>query len=114
VTLPDAPQTMNCQIYLLSQGQQAELDKFIDEHLKKGYICCSNSPYASPFFFVKKKNGKLRPVQDYRKLNEHTVKNTYLLLLIKELITQLINKKWFTKLDICWGHNNIRIKDGDQ
>ena len=112
--LPDAPQTLNCQIYPLPQGQQQELDKFIDEHLKKGYICHSNSPYASPFFFIKKKNGKLHPVQDYRKLNEYTVKNTYPLLLIKELIIQLINKKWFTKLDIHWGYNNIHIKDGDQ
>ena len=76
--LPDTPQTLNCQIYPLPQGQQQELDKFIDEHLKKGYICHSNSLYASPFFFIKKKNGKLRPVQDYRKLNEYTVKNTFL------------------------------------
>ena len=42
------------------------------------------------------------------------VKNTYPLPLIKELIIQLINKKWFTKLDIHWEYNNICIKDGDQ
>ena len=112
--LPDAPPTLNCKIYPLPEGQQAKLDEFIDEHLKKGYIRRSNSPYASPFFFIKKKNGKLRPVQDYRQLNEVTIKNTYPLPLIKELIVQLINKKWFTKLDIHWGYNNIRIKDGDQ
>ena len=112
--LPDAPSTLNCKIYPLPHGQQEELDKFLNEHTRKGYICRSNSPYASPFFFIKKKNGKLRPVQDYRRLNEYTVKNTYPLPLIKELIIQLINKKWFTKLDIRWGYNNIRIKDGDQ
>ena len=112
--LPEAPPTLNCKIYPLPEGQQQELDKFLDEHLCKGYIRRSNSPYASPFFFIKKKNGKLRPVQDYRQLNTYTVKNTYPLPLIKELITQLINKKWFTKLDIRWGYNNIRIKDGDQ
>jgi hypothetical protein len=65
-----------------------------------GYIKVSNLPYASPFFFVKKKDVKQRPVQDYCKLNELTIRNTYLLPLIKELICQLINKQWFTKFDI--------------
>ena len=90
------------------------LDKFLEEHLAKGYIRRSNSPYASPFFFVKKKDGKLRPVQDYCALNNWTVKNTYPLPLIKELITKLVKKKWFTKLDIRWGYNNVRIKENDQ
>jgi hypothetical protein len=69
---------------------------------------------ASPFFFVGKKDGKLRPVQDYRKLNEGTIKNKYPLPLISELIDQLKGAKYFTKLDIRWGYNNVRIKDGDQ
>jgi hypothetical protein len=54
----------------------------------------------SPFFFVKKKDGKQRPVQDYHALNEVTVRNTYPLLLIKELINQLVGKTWFTKFDV--------------
>src|SRR5260370_977722 len=84
------------------------------DQFKKGYIRLSKSPYSSPFFFIKKKDGKLRPVQDYRKLNEWTVQNKYPLPLIKELITKLLNKTWFTKFDIRWGYNNVRIKDGDQ
>jgi len=84
---PDAPQVLNCKVYPLAEGQQELLDQFFDEHLKKGYIRVSNSLYASPFFFVKKNDGKQRPVQDYRQLNNHTVQNTYPLLLIKELVT---------------------------
>ena len=53
------------------------LKNFIKEQLEKGYISKSKSPYALPFFFIKKKDGKLRPVQDYRKLNEYTIKNKY-------------------------------------
>jgi len=98
--LPEAPTTLNCKVYPLAEGQQEALDKFLDEHLAKGYIRQSNSPYTSPFFFVKKKDGKLRPVQDYRALNNWTVRNTYPLPLIKELISKLVKKKWFTKLDI--------------
>ena len=69
---------------------------------------------ASPFFFVKKKDGTLRPVQDYRKLNEMTVKNRYPLPLIQELIDKLKNAQVFSKMDIRWGYNNIRIKEGDE
>jgi hypothetical protein len=91
---------LDCKVYPLPEGQQAMLDKFLEEHLAKGYIRQSNSPYASPFFFVKKKDGKLRPIQDYHTLNNWTIHNTYPLPLIKELITKLVKKKWFTKLDI--------------
>ena len=66
------------------------------------------------FFFVKKKDGKLRPCQDYRYLNEWTVKNAYPLPLISEPMDKIKNAKYFTKLDIRWGYNNVRIRDGDQ
>jgi hypothetical protein len=94
--------------------EQEELDKFLDKNLAKGYIQPSKSSMASPFFFISKKDGKLCPCQDYRKLNLGTVKNTYPLPLISELIDQLKGAKYFTKLDILWGYNNIQIKDVNQ
>ena len=69
---------------------------------------------ASPFFFVKKKDGSLRPVQDYRKLNESTIKNRYPLPLIQELVDKLKGSRVFSKLDVRWGYNNVRIKEGDE
>jgi hypothetical protein len=69
---------------------------------------------ASPFFFVDKKDGKLCPVQDYRALNDITIKNAAPLPLIPELIDKLCGARYFTKLDICWGYNNIHIKEGDE
>jgi len=54
----------------------------------------------APFFFVKKKNGSLRPVQDYWQLNEAMIKNKYPLPLIQELINKVQGVKYFTKLDI--------------
>jgi hypothetical protein len=45
--------------YNLTPEEQKELDKFLDENLKKGYIRPSQLPQASPFFFVKKKDGRL-------------------------------------------------------
>jgi hypothetical protein len=110
----DAPSTLNCHIYQLSPEQDRELDKFLQEHLDKGYIQESKSPYASPFFFVGKKDGKMRPVQDYRILNKHTVRDNYPLPLIKTILEQLEGKTLYTKFDIRWGYNNIRIKKGDE
>ncbi|KAI5115195.1 hypothetical protein M0805_006798 [Coniferiporia weirii] len=69
---------------------------------------------ASPFFFVGKKDNELRACQDYRALNEGTIKNAYPLPLISELMDKLKGAKYFTKLDLRSGYNNIRIKDGDQ
>jgi len=65
-------------------------------------------------FFIKKKDGSLRLVQDYRALNAVTVKNKYPLPLISKLVSQLRGAKYFTKLDVRWGFNNVRIKPGDE
>ena len=64
---------------------------------------------ASPFFFIKEKTGKLRPIQDYRKLNEITIKNKYPLPLMSELLDRLKGAQYYTKLDIRWGYNNVRM-----
>jgi hypothetical protein len=45
--------------YNLTLAEQNELDKFLKENLRKGYIRPSQSPIVSPFFFISKKNGKL-------------------------------------------------------
>src|ERR1700678_4264630 len=100
--------------YNLTPEEQIEQDKFIKENLEKGYIRPSQSPMASPFFFVKKKDGKLRPCQDYRYLNDFTIKNAYPLPLISEIMDKLKGAKYFTKLDVRWRYNNIRIKKGDE
>jgi hypothetical protein len=68
---------------------------------------------ASLVFFIKK-DGTLWLVQDYRALNAITVKNKYPLLLISELIEKLRGAKYFTKLDVRWGFNNVHMKKGDE
>jgi len=65
-------------------------------------------------FFIKKKNGSLWLVQDYHALNAITIKNRYPLLFISELVSQLHGAKYFTKLDVHWGFNNICIKPRDE
>jgi hypothetical protein len=55
----DAPSTLPAKVYSLTQPEQIALQDFLKEHLEKGYIRPSKSPYAAPFFFIKKKDGKL-------------------------------------------------------
>jgi Reverse transcriptase (RNA-dependent DNA polymerase) len=102
------------KVYPLSVLEQAKLDEFLEENLRTGRIHPSKSPITAPFFFVKKKSGDLRPVQDYRKLNGMTVKNHYPLPLIPKLIDKIKNAKVFSKLDVRWGYNNMRIREGDE
>ena len=112
---PDAPDSLHCKLYPLSLDERRKLDEFLEENLRTGRIRPSKSPYASPFFFVAKKDAKeLRPVQDYRKLNEHTIADKYPLPLISDIVNQLSDAKYFTKLDMRWGFNNVRIKEGDE
>jgi len=77
------------KIYNLMLDEQKQLEIFLDENLKSGRIHPSKSPMAAPFFFIKKKSGELCPVQDYRRLNTMTIKNSYPLPLISELIDKL-------------------------
>ena len=95
------------QIIPLSRQEQEAMKDFIRENLETGRIRPSKSPYASPFFFGKKKDGKLRPIQDYWKLNQITVPNKTPLPLIKEVIDRLNGAKVFLKMDIRWGFNNV-------
>jgi Reverse transcriptase (RNA-dependent DNA polymerase) len=100
--------------YNLTPAERIELDKFLKENLEKGYIWPFQSPMASLFFFVSKKDGKLRPCQDYRYLNDWTVKNSYPLSLILEIMDKIKGAKYFTKLDVHWGYNNVQIRKGDE
>ena len=109
-----APDVIDCKVYPMTRVEDAALDDFIDEQIEKGYIRPSKSPYASSFFFIKKKDGKLRPVQDYRRINEWTIRNQYPLPLIDDLIRDLGGAQIFSKLDVRQGYNNIRIKEGDE
>ena len=94
--------------------EQKELDQFLKENLETGQIRPSKSPMASPVFFIKKKDGTLRLVQDYWALNAMTVKNKYPLPLIFKLINKLRGAKYFTKLAVWWGFNNVRMKEQDE
>jgi len=111
---PSAPALLPGKLIPLSQPELAELHKFVKEHLGRGTIRPSKSLYTASFFFIKKKDGKLRPVQDYHPINNWMVKNKYPLPLIPQLVDHLRGCSLYTKFDIRWGYNNVCIKGGDE
>ena len=72
----------------------------MDEQLKVGLIVESKSRYATPCFYIPKKDSSLWLIQDYRKLNQVTIKNKIPLPLIGEVIDKLKKVKYFNKLDL--------------
>jgi len=102
------------KVYSLSREEREEVQKFVEDQLRKGYIRPSRSPQMSPVHFVAKKDGIQRMVQDYRYLNQWTVKNKYPLPLIADILDRVGKRKVFTKLDLRWGYNNVRIKKRDE
>jgi len=100
------------KVYLLSLVEQTV--SFLKENLYTRQIHSSKSLMAALVFFIKKKNGLLWLVQDYCAFNSMMVKNKYSLPLISKLVSQLCRARYFTKLNICWGFNNICIKPGDK
>jgi hypothetical protein len=102
------------KVYLMTLTEQTEMDAFLEEALATGRIRQSKSPLGAPVFFIKKEDGKLRFIQDYRALNAITRKNWYPLPLIDDLIHRLKDARYFTKLDVRWGYNNVHIHEGDE
>jgi hypothetical protein len=103
-----------CKVYPMTLTEQTEMDAFLEEALATGCIRQSKSPLKAPVFFIQKKDGKLRFIQDYQALNAITRKNRYPLPLINDLIHWLKDMRYFTKLDVQWGYNNVRICEGDE
>jgi len=102
------------KVYLLSREEREEIYEFIQEQLRKEYIRLSKLPQTAPVFFIRKKDGKKRMVQDYRYLNKWIIKNNYPLPLILDIVENIGTKKVFTKMDLRWSYNNVWIKKGDK
>ncbi len=98
--LPRAPTSLPGQLLPLTQSKIAKAQKFVAKHLKRGTICKSWSPYTANFFFIKKKDGKLQPVQDYHPINKWTKRNRNVSPLIPQTIDHLSGCMLFTKFNI--------------
>ena len=102
-----APKELNAKVYTMILKEEEALNQWLDEQLKAELIVESKSRYVAPCFYIPKKDGSLQLVQDYRKLNQVTIKDKTLLPLIREVIDKLKEAKYFNKLDLIWRYNNV-------
>ena len=98
----------------LTLEEQEAFEKYLAHMIRLGYIEPSKSPYGSPIFFVKSDGKPPRPVVDYRKLNDITIKDVFPLPLIEELLTCLAKANYHTKFDLKQAFNLLRIRSGDE
>ena len=112
--IEEAPRELNAKAYAMTLKKEETLNQWLDEQLKVGLIVESKSWYVVPYFYIPKKNGSLQLVHNYRKLNQVTIKDKIPLPLIGEIIDKLKEVKYFNKLNLIWGYNNVRIKEGDK
>jgi len=104
------------RLYHMNQEERAECRKVLDEMLNAGWAepMDSNCPIAAPMFFVWKKDGTRQPVIDYRKLNDITIKDSYPLLCIDEMMDRIHRSEIFMKFDLKSSYNQVRIRPGDE
>jgi hypothetical protein len=99
--------------FRMPPAELAELKKQLQELLDKGFIRPSTSPWGCPALFVKKKDESLRVCVDYCPINAVTIKNKYPLPRIDVLFDQLVGAKVFSKIDLCSGYHQIKIRTSD-
>ena len=98
--MDEAPKELNAKAYAMTLKEEEALNQWLDEQLKAGLIVESKSRYVASCFYIPKKDGSLWLVQDYRKLNQVTIKDKMPLPLIGEVINKLKEVKYFNKLDL--------------
>ena len=102
-----ASKELNTKAYAMTIKKEETLNQQLDKQLKTRLIKESKSRYAVPCFYILKKNRSLQLVQNYRKLNQVTIKNKTPLSLIREIIDKLKETRYFNKLDLIWKYNNV-------
>jgi len=100
--LEDVPKELNAKAYAIMVEKDEALNQWLEKQLKIRLIVELSSRYITLCFYIPKKDKSLQLVQDYRKLNQHTIKDKIPLSLIEEVIK---------KLDLIWEYNNVQIKE---
>lgn len=96
-------------LYSLSRPELKGLNKWLPKNLAKGFIRASLASCEAPILFFIKKGGSLQLCVDYQKLNGGTLKNQYLLSLIRYTLIQSSKIRSYTKLDGRNTYNLLRI-----
>jgi hypothetical protein len=109
---PDA-QPVAVRPYRYPAAHKDELERQCAAMMEQGIVCRSDSPFSSPVLLVKKADGSWRVCVDYRALNAMTVKDAFPIPVVDELLDELNDAKFFSKLDLQSGYHQVRMRPED-
>lgn len=105
---------VNQQPYHYYYEQKNTIERMVRGMLEAQIVTTSTSHFASSIILIKKKDSTWRFYVDYRRLNDITVKNKYPIPVVEDLLDELHGPRFFSKIDLCSGYHQIRLKQGDE
>lgn len=102
------------QLRRIALHRKREVKELVDDMLDRNIIRPSNSPWSSPIVLVKKKDNSTRFCVDFRKVNEITKKDAYLIPRIDDTFDTLSGAKYLSSVDMFSGYWQVELKEEDK